>query len=375
MVVARLLLALCTAAAALSSGCKGAGGKPAANGSAAASRALRVRTAAVAVRDVTYDVKAVGSLEPEELVQVTAEVAGAVGQVRFNEGDRVGPGTVLVQIDPNRYRLEAERADATWRRSVADASRAASDLRRREELAKEQLVAAEELNTARADAQRLEADAQANKAASDLAAQNQRRASVRPSRAGMINSKTVETGQFVQIGAVLATLVDTSRLRLRFKIGEGESLRTKEGDTVRFKVGPLGPKVFDARVYHVSDVADAATRQVEVLAWVKNPGELKPGFFAEVNLATETHKNATVVPEGAIQASEKGFVVYSVAAGKAKLRPVEIGLRTQEGIVEIVSGIKGGETVVTEGSDRLTDGMAVQEAGAGPSPDGARAAQ
>ena len=75
MVVARLLLALCTAAAALSSGCKGAGGKPAANGSAAASRALRVRTAPVAVRDVTYDVKAVGSLEPEELVQVTAEVA------------------------------------------------------------------------------------------------------------------------------------------------------------------------------------------------------------------------------------------------------------------------------------------------------------
>ena len=55
-----------------------------------------------------------------------------------------------------------------------------------------------------------------------------------------------------------------------------------------------------------------ATRQVEVLAWVDNPGVLKPGFFAEVTLATGTHKGAVAVPESAVSASERGFVVFIV---------------------------------------------------------------
>ena len=67
----------------------------------------------------------------------------------------------------------------------------------------------------------------------------------------------------------------------------------------------------------MGDVADPATRQVEVLAWVKNPGVLKPGFFAEVTLASETRKGALVVPEGAVQASERGFVTY-VGRGRTR---------------------------------------------------------
>ncbi len=362
-----LVAAACQSSSAPKNGANGSAGQQA--------RGLRVRTAPVQIQDVTYRVKAVGSLEAEELVQVTAQVEGAVSEVRFNEGDRVAPATVLARIDPDRYRLEAERADANHRRAVADANRAAADFTRREALAKEQLVAMEELNRAREEAARLAAEAAAAKAAGEIAAQNMRRSNVRPPRGGIINSKTVETGKFVRAGDVLATLVDTSRLRLRFKVGEGESLRAKEGDVVTFRVGPLGDKDFEGRVYHVSELADAATRQVEVLAWVRNTGELKPGFFAEVNLATEMHKGATVVPEGAIQATEKGFVVYSVDQGKARLRQVQIGLRTEDGVVEILSGLSGGETVVTEGSDGLVDGVAVQDVTSGPSPDSARAAQ
>jgi multidrug efflux system membrane fusion protein len=198
---------------------------------------------------------------------------------------------------------------------------------------------------------------------------------VRPSRAGVINTRAVQTGQFVQPGTVLATLVDTSRLRLRFKVGDAESLRARKQQTVTFRVASLGTREYHATVYHVSDVADPATRQVEVMAWVRNPGELKPGFFAEVTLASETRKGALVVPEGAIQASEKGFVTYAVENDKAKLRPVEIGLRTANGIVEIVSGVKAGDVVVVEGSDRLADGVTVQVApgAASPAPTGSPA--
>ncbi len=71
-----------------------------------------VRSAVVAVQDVEYQIKSLGTLEAQDLVQVTAQVEGAVAEVRFHEGDRVTPQTVLLRIDPQRYKLEAERAEA-----------------------------------------------------------------------------------------------------------------------------------------------------------------------------------------------------------------------------------------------------------------------
>ena len=344
-------------ASALSLAC-GGGDNPSSGKKGA--RSLAVRTTSVTARDVVYQVKALGSLEPEELIQITAEVSGAAKEVAFQAGDRVTPEQVLVRIDPERYRLQAEQAEAAHRRAIADWKRAESDLARREELAKRQLVALEELNRSRQETERLSADAAAAEAASKIAMQNVQRSSVRAPRAGQINTRTIDTGQFVQVGNVLATLVDPRRLRLRFKVSESESMKARESQHVTFRVAALGNTDFTAGVYHVSNVADPATRQVEVLAWVDNPGVLKPGFFAEVNLATGTNKNAVVISESAIQASERGFVVYVVDHGKAKERPVQIGLRTGGGTVEIVSGLKPGETLVTEGSDRLADGIAVE---------------
>jgi multidrug efflux system membrane fusion protein len=352
------------ALAALPLACRGSQGAPAARGAGG----LAVRVSPALTQDVAYEIKALGSLEAEEMVQVTAEVEGAVGDVRFHEGDRVGTGTVLATIDPQRYRVEHQRAEANLRKAQADVERARSDLARREQLAAEKLVAPEELQRARTEMDRLAAEAASAAAAREIARQNMARAAVRAPRAGVINTKTVETGQFVRTGTVLATLVDTSRLRLRFKVSEAESLRARDGQTLTFHVGALGGKPFTATVYHVSDMADPSTRQVEVLAWVKNPGLLKPGFFAEVNLASETKQAAVVVPESAVQASERGFVVYAVQDNKARARQVQVGLRTGTGLVEIVSGLKPGETVVVEGSDRLADGIAVQPTAARPMP-------
>lgn len=323
---------------------------------------LRVRVAPVKVEDVVYKVQALGSLEADEMVRVPAQVEGAVAEVLFQAGDRVTPATVLLRIDPERHRLEAERAEAQYKTALAELRRSERDLERREALARDELVSAEELNRSRGEAERLSAAATAAKAARDLAQENLRRSNVRAPRAGVVNTRSVETGQFVKEGDGLATLADTSRLRLRFKVSDAESLQAKEGEGVTFKVAALGDESFPARIYHVSDVADPTTRQVEVLAWVKNPGVLKPGFFAEVALATASKKGTLVVPEGAIQASERGFIAYAVEDGKAKARPVQIGLRTGTGVVEILSGVAAGDTVVVEGSDRIGDGVPVQAA-------------
>jgi len=349
------------------------------SGDAAAQRtqrpALRVRVSQVAVKDVVYQIKALGSLEAQDMVQVTAEVEGVATEVRFHEGDRVSRSTVLLRIDPDRYRLEAERAKALLEQAKAEQGQAETALARREALARSDLLSAEELARSRADRSRFDAAVDVAEAALGIARQNLQRADVRAPIGGTINTRTVDTGQFVRTGTVLATIVDTSRLRLRFKVSEAESLRARERGRVTFRVAPLGPRDFEARIYHVGRIADPATRQVEVVAWVDSPLDLKPGFFAEVTLAGEQRKDAVVVPESAIQASEQGFVTYVVAQGKVELRPIQLGLRTGTGIVEILSGVKPGETVVTEGSDRLANGIPVEVLGpAAAAPAGTAAA-
>ena len=119
----RPLLAILVAAA-FAAGCSRSQGAPAPAGRRAG---VTVSVQPVAVRDVVYSIQAVGSLEADEVVQVTAEVEGAVTAVLFDEGLRVSPRTVLARIDPERYRLEAQRAEAAYRKAQADQRRAEAD--------------------------------------------------------------------------------------------------------------------------------------------------------------------------------------------------------------------------------------------------------
>jgi multidrug efflux system membrane fusion protein len=320
----------------------------------------------VLVQQVTYAIQAVGSLEAEDLVQVTAEVDGVLTEVKFREGDRVTKNTVIALIDPDRYKLEADRAEANYRRAVADGAQAEATLARREALAKEDLVSVEDLNQTRTANERLAAEVASAKAARDIAAQNLSRAWVKPRHGGVIDKRLVATGTFVRAGTNLATLVDLARLQLRFRVSETESLRAMKGQEAKFKVAATGDRQFTARIYHVGEVADPASRQVEVLAWVQNPGVLKPGFFAEVVLPSDSKKDAIVVPETAIQASDRGFIAFAILDGKVTVRPVELGPRTGGGNVEILSGLTAGEIIVYEGSDRITNGTAVTTGGSAP---------
>lgn len=335
----------------------GPGGGPGRGGRGAS--AIPVKAGLVKVQQVTYSIQSVGSLEAEDMIQVTAELDGVLTQVNFREGDRVTKDTVIAMIDPERYKLEADRAEANYRRALADGAQAAATYARREALAKENLVSAEDLNQTRASNDRSAADVASAKAARDIAAQNVSRASVKPRHGGIIDKRLVDTGAFVRTGTAIAALVDLARLRLRFRVSETESLHAKKGQQAKFRVAATGDRDFDATIYHVGAVADPTSRQVEVLAWVQNPGELKPGFFAEVTLPSESKKDAIVVPETAIQASDRGFVAFVIVDGKAVVREVEIGPRTGGGDVEILTGLNAGETIVFEGSDRIANGVAV----------------
>jgi len=339
-------------------------------GSAATPPAARIATAPVVVRDVTSTIEALGSVEAEEEVRVVASVEGVVTRVRFREGDRVTPASVLAEIDPERYRMLAERAQARLETTIAQQRQAQSDLRRREELLTQTppLVSTEEVERARQEAERLRAAVAEARSLADLAQQDRDRSIVHPLVPGIINSRSVDTGQHVETKDVIATLIDTRRLRLRFKVSESESVRLRDGMEVSFTTAAWPGRAFGAVIFHVSSSAEAASRTVEVLARIENPDPaLKPGFFAEVKAAVEGRKDALLVPGRAVLATDRGFVVFEVIDGVARLRPVTLGMRTGDGAVEVTSGLTRGAVVVTDGGAILKDGTPVVDATAPPS--------
>jgi multidrug efflux system membrane fusion protein len=187
-------------------------------------------------------------------------------------------------------------------------------------------------------------------------------ARVHPPLSGVAQARHVVVGQWVNAGTPIATLVDTSRLRLRFRVPEEASVAMVAGKVaVSFRVAAIPGRALSARLLYVQSSADPTTRMVECLAEVAEPDPaLKPGFFASVTVDVGSDAAAVVVPEEAVLATERGLVSFLVADGKAKSVPVRLGLRTKDGWVEVLEGIPAGAAVTVENAHVLDDGAAVE---------------
>jgi multidrug efflux system membrane fusion protein len=177
--------------------------------------------------------------------------------------------------------------------------------------------------------------------------------------AGIIQTKTVETGQYLQPGDVIATLVRRDPLLLRFQIPERDAQRLPLGGMATFRV-QTDEVEHQAKITHVADSADANTRMVSVTGHVVSPAEtLRPGAFANVRIKVGSQQDAVLIPQSAVRPSERGFLAFVVVDGKAVERVVELGMRTGDGMVEAKSGLSAGETLVVRGVEPLKNGVPV----------------
>jgi membrane fusion protein (multidrug efflux system)/multidrug efflux system membrane fusion protein len=330
--------------------------------------AFPVEVVTVEARRVDYVVNAVGSVDAFELVQVTARVAGAVEQVRFAEGDVVQKGAALVEIEVPRYQLAVKSAQAALDRARAARLDADSILSRRERGAAEGISTQEELQTARTRVATALADISTAETALQLAQLNLRDAFVRAPVNGTIQTRTVTTGQYVQPGTILATLVQRDPLLLRFQVPEFEATGLATKMRATFRVRGM-EKELGAEITSVNQKADPQTRMVAVVAEIQSPPpELRPGSFAEVTVPVGGAREAPVVPQTAVRPSERGFlsfVIENVKEGdkdstKARERVLELGLRTADGLVEVRKGVTPGERLVVRGAEALSDGASVK---------------
>ncbi len=361
----RLRLAACLAPVLLV--VLGCARKPSASQEEEAKKSKRVEfpveVAKVEARRVEYTVSAVGSVEAFEQVAVTARVPGTVEKVDFAEGNLVDTGRILVEIEPERYRLAVQSARATLEKAQAAKAEAEAGLKRREAVNEKNpaLVKEEDLDSWRTRVRTAMAELAQARAALDLAELNLRESSVRAPVAGTIQTRNVQTGQYVQAGATLATLVRRDPLLLRFQVPQEDSTRLKPGTHARFRVRET-QRDFAAVITHVAASADPASRMVAVTAQVNDPNReaLRPGTFAQVTVPIGASSEAAVIPQTAVRPSERGFLGFVVENGIARERVLTLGLRTADGRVEVRSGVRPGEMLVVRGGEALRDGTPVR---------------
>ena len=346
----------------LLAGCSGKSEKAKAKGKGGGLK-FPVEVAAVSTRKGDLTVQAVGSVEAFEVVQVTARVIGAVQKVRFKEGEMVKEGDTLAEIEPERFALATKSAEAALAKAIATRHETQAGLARRLDIQAKNpgFVSSEEMDTWQTQALSAEADS-ANAAANlGVARLNQRDAYVPAPVSGIIQSRNIRTGDYLQTGTLIATMVRRDPLLLKFDVPEQDAQRLRNGLDVTFTVRGES-EVYHAHITAITESADPVTRMVAVTAEINDPlkSNLRPGAFAEVTVLLGEAQDLPVIPQISIRPSEKGFIAYVVEDSVARERILNLGLQSPDGYVEVKSGLQPGESLVVRGAEALKDGAPVR---------------
>jgi membrane fusion protein (multidrug efflux system) len=314
-----------------------------------------VRTAAIVETR-----EAVGTVRAFESIVVTAKAPGTVQAITFEEGARVKAGDELLRLDADERRADIEQAVAEMRRAAAQRDETRVRLERATALRR---------TGAGTEAQVADLSAQLATLDSAIASAGARRKAaearlddltIRAPFAGRLGSRAVSVGAYVSPGTRITTLDDLSRVRLDFSVPENILATLKVGRTVRALSAAFGERMFEGRVTLIDPRIDPVTRTAKLTAEFPNPDEaLKPGMFLSVALEVTNKPNAVVVPEEAIVGEGLRHLVFVVKDDKTiDRRVVRIGQR-QSTVVEILDGVKPGETIVIRGVQRVRPGMTV----------------
>lgn len=312
---------------------------------ARAPQAIPVEVALVENVSFPRGLSAIGTLRSDESIMVSAEVAGRIAKVNFEEGQPVKKGDVLIQLDDSVARAELAQAEANL-------SMAQSKFDRSQRLQTAGFVSKE----AREDAS---IALQLQQATIELSKARLERMRISAPFDGVIGLRSVSVGEFVSPGQAIAPLEAVYVLKADFRLPERHVADVQTGQTLEVNVDAIPGRRFEGEVYAVSPLVEAAGRSILVRAKVKNKeGLLHPGMFARVQLIT-SKGDAMVVPETALVPSGQTQYVYRIKDGRVAQVPVQLGER-RGGLVEIVSGLEVGDQVTVSGMQRLRNNAPVR---------------
>ena len=334
------------------SACKGGG--PAAEAQAKngeekkESEAVPVEVAQATRRAVAASYSGTTTLEALGESQVVAKTSGVALAVLVEEGQVVRAGQALVRLDPDRPRLQVAQA-------AAQMHKLENNYRRAQQLVEQRMISANDVDQIKYDLENARAVYRA--ASLELSY-----TTITAPISGVVASRSIKSGNFVQINSPIIRIVDASRLEATLNVPEREIAKLKPGQAVGLAVDALPGKQFTGTVARVAPVVDNGTGTFRVVASFPGDGELQPGMFSRLNINYDQRADALVVPRTALLEDGGEPAVYVVRDGKAQRTVLKLGYN-DAGWVEVRDGLKPGDQVVIAGKAALREGSAVQVIG------------
>jgi membrane fusion protein (multidrug efflux system) len=310
--------------------------------------AVAVRVATVEKKTVDQDYSANGNFIPKQELNFLSENAGRVSAIYVDEGARVTKGQTLAKIDAEIINTDRETAQATYQNAQRDQARYQSSFETGG-------VTQQQLDQAKLATQNAKLRLQASqRKVSD--------ANIKSPINGIINKRYIEVGAFVNTqGTQLFEIVDVSKLKLKVNVNESQVANLKIGDQIDIRSSVFPNDKFSGKVTFIAAKADATLNfPVEIEVDNSNKNTLKAGMYGTAIFRAPKQDPSILIPRTSFVGSVSSNQVFVLdkTNNTSKLRKVVAGRILGEN-VEILDGLKEGESVITSGQINLAEGTAV----------------
>lgn len=292
------------------------------------------------------ELEALGTAFSNEAVDVTANNSDKIAQIYFDDGQEVKKNDVLAVLEQSEEIAQKKAEEA----QVLEHKR---ELKRLEDLLERHAAARNEYDTRKTllsiSEHRID----------EIEARIEDK-TIRAPFDGVLGLRKVSVGSLVEPGSVITTIDDIDKIKLDFSVPSTYLDVVKKGLNIQAQSDALRGQRFKGTVTNIDTRVDARTRSVVVRAVLPNPKHIiKPGILLTVRLF-KNERQALMIPEEAIiQIQQDHFVLSVSQEGLVERKPINIGAR-KPGWVEVLSGIKEGETIIVRGISRVKDGDTVQ---------------
>lgn len=308
-------------------------------------KALVVQTLIAAPQSLSADIEVPGTIMANETAEIHPEVSGRLVQLNIKEGTNVSVGALLAKLYDGDLQAQLRKLEVQLK--IAEQTE-----KRQAELVKIQGISQQEYDLSLLGVLNLKADM-------DIIRESIRKTEIRAPFGGKLGLKNVSPGAYVTPASVLTTMSQVSSLKIQFNVPERYGAQLKPGLPVSFSIDGTN-KTFTATVIASEISIDENTRSLALRALIKQQDPaLIPGAFAKVKIVLGKNNEALMVPNSVIIPSGRKKQLYVYEGGKAMMKEVTTGVRDSTNI-QVLTGIKAGDTVITSAVLFLRPGLAVE---------------
>jgi len=298
----------------------------------------------------------IGTVYYQEVSDVAAEVSGLSEEVRFEEGQRVKKGDVLVVISSDLLDKTIRSAKANYEQVLSDLEKERKNLERAELLFREQLLSEQAYDEQRFNVTGLEKRVLSLKSEAERLEVELSKKTVKSPFDGIVIKRHIETGEWLSPGTVAASIGKDDFADVIAEVPEHIIAYVKKGMDARVITG--GSEM-TGKVFSIVPKGDVSTRTIPVKVRIRNVSGLIEGMQARLILPAGNKEKAMIVPRDAVITVSGKTVLFAVVDAKAKMIPVKVAGYTGMNAGVHGEGLRAGMKVVIKGNERLRDGQPV----------------